>query len=88
MPHNTTTAILLVLIGIFWLIGMWAMVMHIVTAVLTERRNFSVGRLFAGSYFFERYNRKYLLVFLCIVAFGISVVIIANVLWLKGVIEL
>ena len=85
MPHNTATAVLLALIGIPWLIGMWAMVMHIVTAALNERRDFSAGRLFVGSYLFERYNRKYLLVFLCVVAFMVSVAIVTNVLWLNGV---
>jgi hypothetical protein len=63
MPQDPTTAIILVLILVPWLICMWAMVMHSITAVLKERENFSVGRLFVGSYFFERYNRKYLLSF-------------------------
>ena len=81
MPNTATTIIMV-------LIGMWAMVMHIVTAALNERQNFSIGRFFAGSYFFERYNRKYLLVFCSIVAFQVAVVIIVNIRWLKGIIDL
>jgi hypothetical protein len=88
MPHDLTTAILLVLIVVPWLIGMWAMVMHIVAAIVNERGNFSFGRLFVGSYLFERYNRKYFVVFLCVVAFVVSVGIITNVLLLTGRINL
>jgi hypothetical protein len=88
MPHKLTTAILLVLIFIPWLIGMGAMVMSIVTAVLNERERFSFERLFVGSYLLERYNRKYFLVFVCVAAFMIGVVIITNVLLLTGRISL
>jgi hypothetical protein len=87
MPHDPTTALLLVLFLAPWLICMWAMVMHIVTAALNEREHFSFGRLLIGSYLLERYNRRYFLAFLCAFAFAFSVVVVANVLLFKGVID-
>jgi hypothetical protein len=88
MPHNATTAIFWVLIVIPCLLCVWAMIMHIIIAANTEREHFSFGRLFVGSYFFERYNRTYCLIFLCAFAFLFSVAVAANILIMKGVIEL
>jgi hypothetical protein len=58
-----STLIVLILVLVPWLICASAMVMSIVTAVLQERENFSAGRFLSGSYFLERYNRKYFWIF-------------------------
>jgi hypothetical protein len=60
------------------------MVMMLVTTVVHKRQNFRLGELFTGSYFFEPYNRKYLLIFACVVGAGVMTVILINVLFLTG----
>jgi hypothetical protein len=63
------------------------MVMMLVT-VLKDREDFTLGWLFGGSFIFERYNRKYLWIFVAAFAVDAGIVIVVNVLFLTGQIRL
>jgi hypothetical protein len=58
-----------VLVG--WLIAMWAMAMMLIMALRNEVQ-FSLSSFFVGEYFFKPYNRKYLFVFVAVVAIGVA----------------
>ena len=83
---STSAIVALLLIGPIWLVAMWAMLMMTIGALKDER--FTLFRFFTGYFLQEPYNRKYFWVFGTCVAIGIGIVLVFNVLFAIGAVDL
>ena len=83
---STSAIVALLLIGPVSLVAAWAMLVMTLGALKDER--FTLFRFFTGYFLQEPYNRKYFRVFGACIAILIGLVIVLNVLFSMGAIDL